>query len=122
MSILQKLHDELTALENRFHALVEPEKLIADKVREIVGELVAEVQALKEKVEAAESKLSTVVFEGKATATAVPPQPAPALAPAAAAQPTKPEQSPAAGQTSETAPGDAPAASVTDKPAADAQQ
>lgn len=47
MDVLKKLHAELLDIENRFHALADPEKAIAEKVREVVKAAVDEVVALR---------------------------------------------------------------------------
>ena len=58
MSTLQSLHDELVKIENTFHMLAEPERLVAEKVREFVKGAAEEFAALKLRVEALEHTLS----------------------------------------------------------------
>lgn len=60
MSITQSLHDELVALEHRYADLVEPEKLIGEKVKELAKAAVSEIESLRAMLHSLDARLAQV--------------------------------------------------------------
>lgn len=81
MQILKAIHDELVALRNRIHDLVEPEKSISDKVHAWIDEAMAHLHGLEARFAALEARVkqaeAALVGDAPKAAEAVPPESAP---------------------------------------------